>query len=286
MFILVFVPTLCLASLYSGGIIDPQAWFENEEGTSDSSTSAETPTPTPSPAVECETDQQALQTAVYSFYYESDGNWPVTSDGDIIWDWLVPHYLNSIPDSDSLCNWHMDSSGLVYATGVDCPCSTEPEPSPALECKYIETAGYPELGADYQPIVLCDNPDATDVAWSALKDFLRDDKIDEMPYIEDVFMCADFAEMLHNNAEAAGIRAAWVGIDFYYGPGHAINAFNTTDRGLVFIDVTNADVAPCSSDSIATVIEGKQITYEFVFPCADVGVGTMEGIVEKISITW
>lgn len=38
------------------------------------------------------------------------------------------------------------------------------------------------------------------------------------------------------------LRCAWVSIDFEWGGnGHACNAFNTTDRGLVFIDCTNGD---------------------------------------------
>jgi hypothetical protein len=49
----------------------------------------------------------------------------------------------------------------------------------------------------------------------------------------------DFAEMLHNNAEQAGIRAAFVGINFAGKKiGHAINAFQTTDMGLVHVDCT------------------------------------------------
>jgi hypothetical protein len=56
---------------------------------------------------------------------------------------------------------------------------------------------------------------------------------------KNAYVCADFARDVHNSAEAAGIRAAWVGIDIEgEAEGHAINAFQTTDRGLVFIDCT------------------------------------------------
>jgi len=55
-----------------------------------------------------------------------------------------------------------------------------------------------------------------------------------------VYVCADFAEEVHNNAEAAGIVAGWVGIRFEgTDEGHAINAFETIDKGLVYIDCTN-----------------------------------------------
>jgi hypothetical protein len=73
--------------------------------------------------------------------------------------------------------------------------------------------------------------------------FIKADATDTRDYIEDgeqAFVCADFAEQVHNNAEAAGIRAGWVGIRFEgTGEGHAINAFETTDRGLIYIDCTN-----------------------------------------------
>jgi len=212
LFVLVFVPILCLASLYSQGIVDPQELFQEKGGSSHISSLAPTPTPTPG---------------------------------------------------------H----------------------SPALECKFVETTEngitYIQTGADGHKIRLCDNPEATDVTWSELKDFLRQDKTDEIPYNEGIFVCGDYAEMLHNNAESAGIRAAWVGIDFYYSDvGHAVNAFNTIDQGLVFIDVGNADMGRCSSDKIATLRTGKQITFELVFSCSDFSLLPMEGVVKEILITW
>jgi hypothetical protein len=62
-----------------------------------------------------------------------------------------------------------------------------------------------------------------------------------MYYNDNSFVCADFAEMLHNNAEKAGWRAAWVGIDLAGSEGgHALNAFQTTDEGLVYADCTSS----------------------------------------------
>jgi len=44
---------------------------------------------------------------------------------------------------------------------------------------------------------------------------------------------------VHNNAEAAGIRAALVNINFDESDkGHALNAFDTIDMGLIYIDCT------------------------------------------------
>lgn len=78
-------------------------------------------------------------------------------------------------------------------------------------------------------------------------------------------MCSDFAEDFHNNAEAAGIRAGWAGIRFQgTEEGHAINAFETTDKGLVYIDCTNGrnladdDNGTQSWDTVAYVETGKK----------------------------
>jgi hypothetical protein len=65
-------------------------------------------------------------------------------------------------------------------------------------------------------------------------------------------ICADFAERLHNNAEIAGIRCGYVIVE---GIDHAINVFNTKDKGLVFIDDTGS--SSISSDRVAYLAYGK-----------------------------
>jgi hypothetical protein len=62
-------------------------------------------------------------------------------------------------------------------------------------------------------IVLENNPDAVDPTWEQVVAFLKADRTDEMEYVASDFMCGSFAQEVHNNAEKAGIRAAWVGID-------------------------------------------------------------------------
>ena len=78
----------------------------------------------------CEADEQAVQTAVYSFYYENNGDWP-TADNDggkaIQWADLVPDYLNETPDSDGDAVWGVETTGVVCcnnAVAADCPCGT------------------------------------------------------------------------------------------------------------------------------------------------------------------
>lgn len=83
-----------------------------------------------------------------------------------------------------------------------------------------------------------------------LMDFLRRDKTDLKPYIKDEYTCFNFSADVNNNAELEGIRAAFVIIDYPQPPGHAIVAFETVDRGLIFIE-------PQSDDKVKLVI-GKR----------------------------
>jgi len=123
-----------------------------------------------------------------------------------------------------------------------------------------------ECGGDGKAIILENNPDAADPTFSEMAAFIKADATDTRDYIRDgknAFVCSDFAEMVHNNAEAAGIRAGWVGIRFQgTEEGHAINVFDTADRGLVYIDCTNgrdADDEDINSwDTVAYIETGKK----------------------------
>lgn len=94
-------------------------------------------------------------------------------------------------------------------------------------------------GADGSRIVLYNNMSAKDPSYEELKEFLKADLTDSIPYDVNSFVCSDCAEAIHNNAEESGIKAAYVSVYFYEKEkGHACNAFNTTNRGLVFVDCT------------------------------------------------
>jgi len=139
----------------------------------------------------------------------------------------------------------------------------------------------PYTGTHGFQVVLENNPQATDPSWDQLKAFLEEDKTDERDYVLGDFVCGSFAQDVHNNAEKAGIRAAWVAIDLANKPiGHALNAFNTTDRGMVFTDSTGDTAAANeaavlrpeleqnddaltghSRDRIAYVVKGKELGF-------------------------
>ncbi|GEM_PF-2240466 len=71
--------------------------------------------------------------------------------------------------------------------------------------------------------------------FSELTAFLAADKTDSSAYIDGQYVCFDYAADVNNNADAAGIQAAYVRLrssDW----GHAVVAFDTVDRGLVYIE--------------------------------------------------
>jgi hypothetical protein len=132
-----------------------------------------------------------------------------------------------------------------------------------------------------EPIHLINSDSATNPTWEQLMAFLIGDKADQRDYSLLSHPCGAFAEEVHNNAEAAGIRSAWVAVDFEDdSESHALDAFITRDKGLVFVDCTSAyrsDLPPLlvrdpitgeveewkserlsSYDKIAYVVVGKE----------------------------
>jgi len=129
-------------------------------------------------------------------------------------------------------------------------------------------------GARGNTIFLNNNPDAKDPTWAQLVDFLKRDDTDQIPYDYNSFVCADFAHRLHDNAEKAGWRCYYVGVKLGPSPdrssseGHALNAFKTTDRGLVYIDCTGPTEReePRSGDTTVKVVVGQEYLPKHIFP--------------------
>jgi len=130
---------------------------------------------------------------------------------------------------------------------------------------------------------------ASNPTWARLLDFLLSDRTDQKAYVPGIYMCGDFARDVHNNAERAGIRAAYVAVEL---PGgyHALNAFKTTDRGLVFIDCTGLEASesgPSNCDKTVDVRLGKRYVPKSLFPESGWSV-TWEsmGTVHDVEIYW
>jgi hypothetical protein len=126
----------------------------------------------------------------------------------------------------------------------------------------------PLSSAPTRKFKLVENPNAKNPTYAELLAFLTTDITDSFRYVYDYYMCGNFAETVHNNAEAAGIRAGLVEIRFNFPPGHAINAFLTTDKGLVYIDCTGTDIwGPSSMDGIVDYMRiGSTYERAFLFP--------------------
>ena len=107
-----------------------------------------------------------------------------------------------------------------------------------------------------------------------MREFLARDNTDANPYVIGEYNCSDFAAQLNNNAEANGIRVAYVRIRGKKW-GHALVAFETVERGLIFIEP--------QSDRKAELVIGEP------FPWYSVGaispLGYYDPIVE-IQIIW
>jgi hypothetical protein len=76
---------------------------------------------------------------------------------------------------------------------------------------------------------------AHDPSYQEMKDFLAADVSDTKPYLQDGHICTDYTADVVNNAGQQNIRCAAVYI-IYQETGHSIVAFNTTDKGLIFVE--------------------------------------------------
>jgi chaperonin cofactor prefoldin len=142
-----------------------------------------------------------------------------------------------------------------------------------------------EAGAN---ITLTRNPAAENPTWAELKSFILADKTDSNPYIVPTYTCADYARDVYDNAEAAGIRAAFVAVKFQgQSTGHALDAFVTTDQGLIYIDcsgIAPGQAGPANNDSTVVVKRSTEYQPQFIIPQG--WVYSPMGIVDTIAIYW
>ena len=144
--------------------------------------------------------------------------------------------------------------------------------------------GY-EYGSDGEKIELVNNPNATTTTHRNLINFLKSDKTDEIIYEDGVFVCADCAETLHNNAEDAGIKAGWVAIEFELDDErHACNVFEMGDGELVFVDCTNGGY-PGDFDTFVEVEYGIPYIPEDINKNSDYYYESL-GIIKNYIIYW
>jgi len=110
--------------------------------------------------------------------------------------------------------------------------------------------------------------------YKEMREFLASDETDSRSFVTGEFVCSDFAAQLNNNAEANGIRAAYVRIRSKEW-GHAVVAFETVDRGLIFIE-------PQSDRQVKLVI-GESFPWYLVGAISPIG---YHDPVVEIQIMW
>jgi len=136
-------------------------------------------------------------------------------------------------------------------------------------------------------------------SWAELKAFLLKDDTDKMKYVYPIVVCADFADKLKRNAEEVGWRCGVVQLSmtgytdpYNYGiahdAGHACNAFETTDRGLIYIDCTGLPQnSGFHQDRIVDIQIGEQYNPQYIFPSGGWYVPSEQmGVVVGIDIQW
>jgi len=114
----------------------------------------------------------------------------------------------------------------------------------SMEIPGLIMAGYPvdtgssEPDSDNQAVELR-NP-----TFQELRDFILGDTTSRSSFVLYKNECRHFTTTVNNNAEAAGLRCAFVLLCFDQGQ-HSVIAFETTDRGLVYIEPqTDAAIHP------------------------------------------
>jgi len=168
-------------------------------------------------------------------------------------------------------------------------------------------------------IVLINNKNATNPTYAQLVSFLQSDTTDEYPYIytnrvggsyygtaeshvdlkniqniidgiaqpKNPDVCADFAERVHNDAEMDGIKCAYVCINLSTG-GHAIDAFQTTDKGLIYVDDTGvpAGTGPLRCVKTVSLAVGQEYLPMSLFPQSGWGSWYSMGTVISFQVYW
>jgi hypothetical protein len=106
------------------------------------------------------------------------------------------------------------------------------------------------------PIILKYNPECHDPTWTEVLKFLSADNTDAHPYYPDKYVCANYAAQFYENAQKGGLRCAYVVLN---GINHALNAFNTTDKGFIYVDFTGKQYNP--KFAFNGVLNYKKIAY-------------------------
>jgi len=136
-----------------------------------------------------------------------------------------------------------------------------------------------ELQVNYEGLMSGHGYTIEDPTYSEMMRFLEDDDTDKAEYVKGEYECTEFSTDLCNRAEETGIRCAYVSIRFPGGRGHAIVAFNTMDKGLIYIEPQYDDLVE---------IEIGEPFYKCVVPSGDYTYEkpAQDDTIEKVLVAW
>lgn len=94
--------------------------------------------------------------------------------------------------------------------------------------------------------VLMENPQAVNPTYDQVLAFMSTDDTVKNKYVVPTFTCADFAAELQNHAEEHDLKCGYASLKFVGKPdGHAVDVFDTVDRGLIYVDTTGGKPIIC-----------------------------------------
>jgi len=142
-------------------------------------------------------------------------------------------------------------SGTIYGEGTsgrDTISAEVPENSALLT--FSENSISEEGTVNGGQAVTIKNP-----TFQEVRDFILEDPTSRNQFVLNQYECRHFATEVNNNAEAAGLRCAVVLLCYKKGQ-HAIVAFDTTDRGMIYIEPqTDAAIQP----EVGSKYQGEEI---------------------------
>ena len=149
-------------------------------------------------------------------------------------------------------NTSIEEEALTHLNNPDIPIPTT-NTNGETPTTLVNFNGKQFENSDNSSTVLTNNVSSVDVSYNQLVNFLKEDQTDKIPFVNGSFECNEFALTLHNNAEEKGIRAGFVIIVYDSHGEHAINVFNTTDKGVIYVDDTGMCTNPDNEDFDTTV---------------------------------
>ena len=141
---------------------------------------------------------------------------------------------------------------LLLWPGYACDNDTAPRETirtEVTESSAVPTRGHKTVGSSSQATEL-KNP-----TFEEVKDFILKDPTNRNEFVFNHYECRHFATDINNNADAEGLRCAFVLLCFDQGQ-HAVIAFDTVDIGLVYIEPqTDAAINP----EVGSKYQGEKI---------------------------